>query len=352
MDNRIGDAAKNVSRQLTIVQELESKFKMARETIVTKVQSVSSLMKNQDKLCKKNETAEKKKEWAETEIAQNNYRKERDIKRIIEEHEKYDKYLQGILSLQESKLENTTVNNQDDIDEDAYPILTRLKLEIKKERAALVDLERIKSGLDMQKQKLDDIKTKEINRRAKEEEEKIREDALKAAREKHEKEKREEEERYNKRKETKIQEQNKEEEVKTFATKLKEFKKKYKSILQDKKYKFFSNSINEEDNVFDYLNKDEYHNFIDLTSEDDIVKYLDSIFAYNYKRVMFNDALDCDTSNKLFTELEKNIYYNLDKLIHTKDGYNMFFDLDSVIKQKKFLKKYEKEYSHKLKEDE
>lgn len=128
---------------------------------------------------------------------------------------------------------------------------------------------------------------------------------------------------------------------KQYARDVKSFKVKYKHITDN--YKVILNDKSEE-YIIEHILKRDMDALIELTNDTDINDYINSKFLFYKRKIVFENHI----SNKLTTK-EESIYYHLDKLI--ENGLEKFFEINDISKQKRFLKKHEKEFDYKYGED-
>jgi hypothetical protein len=373
---------------------------MRREALQTIADSDSNVKKVRDKLNavedkyeiinKKEGNAEK---YYNTEIERTKIKAEQDIQRFKEKCEQdierytqkindkvnlYEDYCNSQISIIKNNAERVKdkITNKIDkcnevikntIDEDNDRILVKLKLELTQLNKEVNESVLVYNDVYTRYEQNRNARNAELKRELQQQialEERKEEDRKKALlldiRTRKEKEKREEEERYNKRKEQELEKYYTAKETViqslvvdkplTYTDHVKNFKMKYNNLLHDDKYKERSDYYDSKISIYETLLKTDLDRLIYLNDQQ-VKEYLDSNYDFYYLKFHFDQSLLSGTNSR-YSKKEIDIYNNLNLLIKDECGYRKFFSITDAIKQHRFLKKLEKEYNHKLKEDE
>ena len=351
----------NIGKLQSEIKDIDSKINIIKESQSIRVNSTTS----QNKILNRNEKIEKKVDrttqaiqkqidywYLELEKTKNQRKKAHD-----DIDYKYDSYEQKIIdninknqekiseseALLDSKLENPSV------DEDNILSLNKLKLLKNKKENDLTELKLYMASKEDEYNKYKERCSKENSRAItllyQEQDKKINQIKIQEAIELKEKKIQEEKEHQEKLKLNKIltpelflSVDEKKEREKSHKLKISQFKKDNKNILDNYTIKL---SDNTEEKIVQWLIKDHLDELITLSNKEDIISYLDSLNKLYKKKIVF----DLETLTVSYNSKEQDVYNHL--LEFDLDGYDKFFELNDVLKRKRFLKKFFEEFDHK-----
>jgi len=354
-----------IHKKEALLSELDSKIDNIKQAQLLKIQSST----NYNKIVSKNDKVEFKMNktsiayqtkigYWQTELTKNEEHRNKAINDVNYKYDTYREQIMNNIKTNEAKLEEqeeklqSKINDTPTLDEDNILSLSKIKFE---RIRVFNELNEMKIQLAKMKDERDRYieRSNKENQRAivysySQEEKSLHQKQLDEYYAKQEQEKEEEKLIKKKVEENKLKNpleyipyDEKKELMRQYKKVVKDFKLNHKHIFDN--YKIVLNDKSEE-YIVEHLVKRDMDALIELTNDNDINDYINSKFLFYKRKIVFENHI----SNKLTTR-EESIYYHLDNLV--ENGLEKFFEINDISKQKRFLKKHEKEFDYKYGED-
>lgn len=348
---------------LQTMADSDTNIKRLKEKINNVEGSVNNLhVKEGKSISYYNDEKEKAKIRMNKEIEQYTEKYEKECMKAKDKYNDYEIYCNKQIERVESSINNERERLEDKInkcnniikntiDEENDRILVKLKLELVNLNKDVDETVEMYNKLYIRNEQQRNAKVAELKRSmeqriASEErlEEQKKKEALLEIKCKKEKEIRDEEERYKKHR---VITHTVDRSSDRYTDGVKQFRRNYKTIYDDDKYKEYSSYYDTKISVFEALLKSDLEELITLTNQEEVIKYLDDSYDFYYLKFHFDQ--DILNNKHKYNKREIDIYNNLNVLVVDYCGYRKFFNYLTDTKRKKYLKELENDYINKLK---